>query len=201
MPARPTPTPLAVKADDATALEARAVALLGLGRAEEALASFARITPQARTAAISSWMGAVQLYLGRAAEAETLLRDAVANGSGDEREFALLWLYLAAERQGGRGREAIAEHVDATDAKKLTGAMLRHLVGTFDRDGLLRQAAEKPAMERLNLAEAHFFIGQRLLAQGQRDDALRHFQRAVDTGATPYREVSFARLELMRAAK
>ena len=56
-------------------------------------------------------------------------------------------------------------------------------------------------MERLNQAEAHFFIAQRLLAQGQRDEALRAFQRAVDTQATPYREVTFAKLELQRAGR
>ena len=32
-----------------------------------------------------------------------------------------------------------------------------------------------------------------------RDKALRAFQRPVDTQATPYREVTFAKLELQRA--
>jgi lipoprotein NlpI len=54
-------------------------------------------------------------------------------------------------------------------------------------------------MERLNLAEAYYFIGQRLLTQGQRDEAQRWFQRTLDTQATPYREVTFARMELQRA--
>ena len=38
---------------------------------------------------------------------------------------------------------------------------------------LLKQASAAPDMERLNLAEAHFFIGQKLLLQGQRDEAMR----------------------------
>lgn len=192
---------LAIQPESTEALDALAVALLGAGKAEEALATFARITPATRSPAVASWMGSINLLLGRPAEAETLLRDAVANGNGDEREFALAWLYLAAERQGGRGKAAIEEHVDGTDAKKLTGTLLRFLVGSLDRDALMRKANEKPDMERLNQAEAHFFIAQRLLAQGQRDEALRAFQRAVDTQATPYREVTFAKLELQRAGR
>jgi lipoprotein NlpI/transglutaminase-like putative cysteine protease len=190
---------LAIKPEDPEALDALAVAQFGEGKAEQALATFARVSPQARSAAVTSWMGQVQLYLGRAAEAESLLREAVANGTGAEREFALIWLYFAAEQQGGRGQAVIAEHLEGTDAKKLTGAILRFLAGRLDRDALLRLASEQAKMERLNLAEAHFFIGQRLLVQGQRDEALRWFQRSVDTQATPYREVTFARMELQRA--
>jgi len=146
-------------------------------------------------------MGSIHLLLGRPAQAELLLRDAVNNGNGEAREFALAWLYLAAERQGGRGKAAIEEHVDSVDAKKLNGALLRYLVGSIDRDALVRRADENPEMERLNQAEAHFFIGQRLLAQGQREEALRAFERVVDTRATPYREFTFAKLELQRAGR
>jgi lipoprotein NlpI len=93
----------------------------------------------------------------------------------------------------------VDEHVDGTDPAKITGALLRYLVGRIDRDTLLRQAGENKALARLNLAEAHFYIGQRLLLQGQREEALRAFQRVVDTQATPYREWAFAQLELRRA--
>ncbi len=192
---------LAIQPDDSGALEAHGVALLGQGRAEEALARFARITPGARPAAVASWMGQVQIYLGRDAEAETLLREAVAGGSGEGREFAMLWLYLAAERQGGRGQSAVDEYVEATDPQKLPGALLRHLLGRIDADAVIKLASAAPEMARLNLAEAHFFIGQRLLLRGQRDEALRAFQRALDTRATPYREFIFAQLELQRAGR
>ncbi|KPF47906.1 hypothetical protein IP80_13060 [beta proteobacterium AAP65] len=192
---------LAQRPDDAEALDARGVALAGAGRAEEALASFARITPAARPASAASWMGSLQFTLGRPAEAEKLLREAVANGTGEGREFALLWLYLAAEAQGGRGAAAVDEHIEATDPQKLPGALLRFLLGRIDRAALLKQASAKPEMERLNLAEAHFFIGQKLLLQGQRDEAMRAFQRCLDTGATPYRELSFARMALQGAAR
>ena len=192
---------LAIRPGNEDALEALAVAQLGAGQAEEALATFARITPESRSPAVSNWMGSIHLLLGRPAQAELLLRDAVNNGNGEAREFALAWLYLAAERQGGRGKAAIEEHVDSVDPKKLNGALLRYLMGSIDRDALMRRANENPEMERLNQAEAYFFIGQRLLAQGQREEALRAFQRVVDTRATPYREFTFAKLELQRAGR
>jgi lipoprotein NlpI len=192
---------LAVQPGNEDALDALAIAQLGAGQAEEALATFSRITPETRSPEVSSWMGSIHLLMGRPAEAETLLRDAVNNGNGEGREFALAWLYLAAERQGGRGKAAIDEHVEGVDPKKLTGALLRYLVGRIDSDALMRRANEDPEMQRLNQAEAHFFIGQRLLAQGQREEAMRSFQRVIDTRATPYREFTFAKLELQRAGR
>lgn len=189
---------LRIKPEDSDALDALSVALLGLGEPEQALSSFARISPQARPAEVAAWMGSIELFLGRAAEAETLLRDAVARGSGEGREFALIWLYLAAERAGGRGQAAVQEQIDSVDESKLTGALLRYLVGRIDRDALLRVASAKPERERLDRSEAHFFIGQKLLTQGQREEAARWFQRSFDQGAVPYREHTFSQLELKR---
>jgi lipoprotein NlpI len=56
-------------------------------------------------------------------------------------------------------------------------------------------------MERLNLAEAYFFIGQRHAALGEGDEALKWYERVLQTRAVPYREMTFARLELQRAKR
>jgi transglutaminase-like putative cysteine protease/lipoprotein NlpI len=190
---------LAIKATEAKALEARAVALLNQNQLEESLATMARITPEARAADISSMMGALQQHLGRHAEAERLLRHAVDNGSSELREYAVLWLYLAAESQGGRGFAAVQTQLDTADCQKLTGALLQHLAGRLDAEAVLKVARVKPEMERLNMAEASFFIGQRLLVQGKREQALPWFKRTLETGATPYRELVYAQLELARS--
>lgn len=192
---------LAVKPDSVEALDAKAVALFGQGRAEEALATFERVPEASRSAGIASWMGAIQLYLGRPAAAEALLRSAVSGGTGDEREFALIWLFLAAEQQGGRGRAAVEAQVEGVEAQKLTGAILRYFVGQLSQEALLKRASASPEKERLDLAEANFFIGQRLLAQGAQDRAVEWFRRTVETGAVPYREVTFAKLELARRGR
>lgn len=190
---------LSINPGHAEALEVRGAALLGLNQPEAALAALQRSDPATRSASTSNWIGAIQLLLGRAADAEATLREVVAKGSGEEREFAAIWLYLAAERQGVKDRSGLAELVSAADPAKWTGALLRYLAGGMDRQSLLKRASEKADMERLNLAEAYFFIGQQQLAQGQRDEALKWFQRTVDTRAVPYREVTFAQFELQRA--
>ena len=183
--------------DDAgAALEARGVALVGLGRLEDAVAVFQRQAEQGSTR--GSWLGLTHYLLGNFERAEVVLRDSAANASGEARHFTLLWLYLAAERQGGRGKAAIAGDLDAADASQWGGALLRYLGGSLDRDGLLKLAREKPETERLRLAEAYYFIGQQLVAQGRRADALPWFERTVATQAVPYREFTLAQRELKR---
>ena len=184
------------------AVEARAVALFGLGRGEEALGVFQTLADRTGRSGARTWLAHALFHLGRHDEAEKLLRDVIDSAGGPEREFALIWLYLAAERQGaGRGKAAIAPHLDSVEPDKLTGALLRWFAGTLDRDAVMARARARPDSERLDTAEATFFIGQRLLAEGQRDEALRWFERTVQTRATPYREVTVAALELARAGR
>jgi lipoprotein NlpI len=190
---------LAIDSTVEDAVEARGVALVGLGRLDEAFDTFKTLdTSSDRRTSARKWQAAVEVHRGRYAQAESLLRDVIANGSGDDRDFALLWLYIAAEHQGGRGKAAIAPHVDAADPKKLVGALLHFLDGRLDRETLLQRAKENAEMERLNLAEAYFYIGQQLAARGQREEATRWYTRTVETKALPYREVTFAKLELQR---
>jgi tetratricopeptide (TPR) repeat protein len=181
------------------ALEARAVSLIGQGRLDEAVEALRKLDATPRRLAAVKWLAAVEVHRGQHSAAEPLLREVIANGSGDDRDFALLWLYVAAEHQGRRGKAAIAPYVEAADPKKLVGAMLHYFDGRLDREALLQRAREDATMERLNLAEAYFFIGQQFAAQGQPDEARRWYSRTVETKALPYREHTFARLELQRA--
>jgi lipoprotein NlpI len=180
----------------AAALEAKGVALVGLARPADALTAFNQ-QAQLGTGA-GNWLGTTHYMLGDYARAEAALRDTAANASGEARQFTLLWLYLAAERQGGRGKAAIADDLAAADASKWSGALLRYLGGSLDRDALLKLAREKPETERLRLAEAYFFIGQQLAAQGRRGEALPWFERTLTTQAVPYREFTLAKWELKR---
>ena len=151
-----------------------------------------------RRAMATKWLAAIELLRNRPAEAEKFSLTAVETSGGDDRDFAVLWLYFAAEQQGGRGKAAIAPYMAQTDVKKFSGALLHFLDGRIDRDALLKLAKEKPEMERLNLAEAHFYIGQQAAVRGQREEASKWFTRTVESEATPYREVTFARLQLQQ---
>lgn len=192
---------LAIRAEGeegSAALEAKGVALVGLGQPTEALTAFNQQAQQAGSG--GSWLGTAHYMLGDYASAEAALRDSAANASGEARQFTLLWLYLAAERQGGRGKEAIADELAGADASKWSGALLSYLGGSLDREALLKRAKEKPETERLRLAEAYFFIGQQLAAQGRRGEALPWFERTLTTQAVPYREFTLAQWELKRGA-
>jgi len=192
---------LEIEPETGDALEARGVALIGLNRPGEALQAFQAMGKLPQQASAGSWVGATHYLLGDYAQAESALRDTMSDSSGDAREFGLLWLYLAAEQQGGRGRQAIADDLAAADAKKWPGALLSYLGGSLDREALLRVAREQPEQERLRLAEAYFFIGQQLVAQGRRGEAMPWFERTLATQAVPYREFTLAQLELKRGIK
>ena len=189
---------LAVDAALEDAQEARGVALVNANRLDDAFGVFNAMEKGNRRAMASQWLAAIELLRNRPAEAEKFSLTAVETSGGDDRDFAVLWLYFAAEQQGGRGKAAIAPYMAQTDARKFSGALLHFLDGRIDRDALLKLAREKPEMERLNLAEANFYIGQQAAVRGQREEAVKWFTRAVESEATPYREVTFARLQLQQ---
>ena len=190
--------PLSAQASEL--LYARGLALLSLGRAEEAVAAMRSAREPGSRSFVIKGLGNAQYYVGRYAEAEASFREAALESSGDDRDFALIWLYLAAERNGGKGRDAIAQFVDQTDGERWPGAVVHYLAGRVSQDELLRSARKDKQMERLNLSEAWFYVGQQLLLTGDAEGARRMFQRTVDIGALPYREHAFAQIELKRAA-
>lgn len=180
---------------------ARGLALLSLGRPDEAVSAMRQVKEPANRAFITKGLGNAQYYQGRYAEAEASFRDAVDDTTGEDRDFALVWLYLSAERNGHRGRAVLAPYVDQVDATRWPGAVIHYLAGRTSQDELLREARKDKQMERLNLSEAWFYVGQQLLLAGDADGAQRMFQRTVEIGALPYREHAFAQIELKRAGR
>ena len=190
--------PLSTQASEL--LYARGLALLSLGRTDEAVAAMRSAKEPGAQSFVTKGLGNAQYYLGRYADAEASFREAAQESSGEERDFALIWLFLSAQRNGGKGRDAIAPFVGQTDGERWPGAVVLYLAGRVSQDDLLRSARKDKQMERLNLSEAWFYVGQQLLLTGDAEGARRMFQRTVDIGALPYREHAFAQLELKRAA-
>ncbi|HEX6016564.1 MAG TPA: hypothetical protein VFZ28_00540, partial [Burkholderiaceae bacterium] len=180
-------------------LQARGLALLSLGRADEAVAAM-RTAAEPGGNLVVKGLGNAQYYQGRYADAEASFREAAQTSSGEDRDFALIWLFLAAQHNDGKGRDAIAPFLDQTDGQRWPGAVVHYLAGRLSQDDLLRSARMDKQMERLNLSEAWFYVGQQLLLTGDAEGARRMFQRTVDIGALPYREHAFAQLELKRAS-
>jgi lipoprotein NlpI len=190
--------PLSAQASEL--LYARGLALLSLGRTDEAVAAMRSAKEPGGRSFVTKGLGNAQYYLGRYADAEASFREAALESGGEERDFALIWLYLSAQRNGGNGRDAIASFVDQTDSQRWPGAVVHYLAGRVSQDDLLRSARKDKQMERLNLSEAWFYVGQQLLLTGDADGARRMFQRTIEIGALPYREHAFAQIELRRAA-
>lgn len=191
---------LAILPEHGPAHTGRGVALMGLTRYADAVAAFeaAARAPQGNTA--DYWLGLAQLYADQPERAARTLRDYHRDASGPARDFAGIWLYLVTERlRPGEGRTLFSED-DLSDS---SGAgfgrqLLRHVTGRIDQDSLLAQARKSESMERMNLAEAYFFIGQLLVARGQRQEAAGWFEKVLETRALPYREFSLAQGELRR---
>jgi len=179
---------------------ARGLALLSLGRADEAALAMLSIKEPVNRAFVAKGLGNALYYQGRYADAEASFREAAQDSGGEERDFALIWLYLSAERNGGKGRAALAPYVAQVDADKWPGAVIHYLAGRKSQDDLVKDARRDKQMERLNLSEAWFYVGQQMLLAGDPEGARRMFQRTVEIGALPYREHAFAQIELKRAA-
>lgn len=181
------------------ALEARGVALLGLDRTPEALDAFQQRQAQGASSANGLWLGIAQYMNSDFASAEQTLRTQLGDTGGEERSFTLSWLHLAAERQmRGRGVQLLSDELGSEDRQKWPGVLPHYLQGNVSEDALLKLARSDAEQERLRLAEAHFFIGQKHLIQGRPAEARRAFELALATKAVPYREVTLANLELKR---
>ena len=73
------------------------------------------------------------------------------------------------------------------------------LEGRIDQEELLRSARhEDRGIERDNLAEAYFYLGQKALLEGRREEAARRFEESVEQGVTPFLEHKRALQELAK---
>ncbi|MEO8153373.1 MAG: hypothetical protein ABI605_09915, partial [Rhizobacter sp.] len=191
---------LAASPDGAYSNYTRGLALLSLDRADEAVTAMQQFKNPNSRAFLDRGIGGALYYQGQYAQAEQSFRQAAQDSSGDDRVAALTWLYLSAERTGGKGKATLRPYLASVDKSAWPGALVHYLAGNASQDDMLKVARQDKRMERLNLAEAYFYVGQQMLLSGQAADARRMFQRTVEINATPYREHSLAEVELKRAA-
>jgi len=179
-------------------LYARGIALLAADRPADALAAFA-LAQNHSPSELQRATGITQVYLGQPDAARQRLADVVEDAVGSERDNDLLWLWVAAEHaRRDSGKAALAPYLDTVDATRWPGVLVRHLAGQASVEDVIRDARKDARMERLNLAEANFYLGQEALVLGNAAIARTLFQRTLAIGATPYLENMLARLELDR---
>jgi lipoprotein NlpI len=178
----------------------RGLALLAMGRPDDAVTAMRQFKNPASRITLELGIGGAQYYQGQFAQAEQTFRDAAQDSSGNDRVYALNWLFLATERSGGSGRAALKPWLGSVEKDTWPGVIVHYLAGQATQEELLKLAREDGQMERLNLTEAYFYIGQQLLLAGRNEDARRMFQRTLDLNGTPYREHALAEMELRRVA-
>jgi lipoprotein NlpI/transglutaminase-like putative cysteine protease len=129
---------------------------------------------------------------GAAREFQRTVDDA---GNTVQRGYGLVWLALSTRRAGAD----LAPVIAAASADRLPTDWPRPLVdfalGRLTADALLDEA-KKGRQAAEQTCEAQYFMGERQDAEGDRRQAKRHWQRALDTGVTEFIEYSLARLRL-----
>jgi transglutaminase-like putative cysteine protease len=171
--------------------------LLALGNSKEALVA-ARQPIASNNDKNDYWPSLAEYYLGDKAKAIDLLEKYSREATGEAREFAKLWLYLIAEStQKGAGSTRLqSADFEALESAGFGRQLIRYVSGRMSQDELIIAAKKKKSDERLNLTEAYFFIGKRLILDGKPQEAKSWFQKVLEIKATPYREYALVPLEL-----
>jgi lipoprotein NlpI len=179
---------------------AMGISLMGLARVPEAIVAFEQAHKLRSNEQSDSWIAIAHYYANNHAKAEQYLKDIRPQVSGISKEFTNAWLYLSAEQQQrGRGLDMIPSDERASaESAGFPREIVRYVTDQIDQTELLRKARENKSMERLNLAEAYFFIGKKLQLSGQHEQAREWFQKVTAINALPYREHSLALIELGR---
>lgn len=165
------------------------------GRYDEALFDYEKVMEQApdhADAAIGH--GVLLIYQGIYANAAQDFDRAFNVASDDLRPYAFLWLATAAARAGTLDRTDLEKKAAELNLTPWPGVLARHLLGRVDINTLMKEAedGERDA-RRQKLVVAHYFLGEQALAEGNLASAQDHFEKALMTGMTDYRQYDAAR--------
>jgi lipoprotein NlpI len=100
---------------------------------------------------------------------------------------------------GQKGREALLEHAAKLDLQKWPGPVIAMYLEKISTEALwnaTRDANQKTQTERE--CAANFYIGEYLLLQNLKDQAVQRFQAALATRQTTLVEYASAKAELNR---
>lgn len=138
-----------------------------------------------------------RFYQGRFATAVPDLAKAVQLEPADL--YGAIWLFLARTRAGQSGRDELKSKTTKNDMRAWPGPVVSLYLGTVTPQAVLDAAVDQePQKQREKLCEAYFYVGQHHLIRGRRDEAIRMFRAAIDTGVTTCIPYVGAKAELKR---
>ena len=114
--------------------------------------------------------------------------------------YRSLRLYLARSRSGIDARDDLVRATATEfDPEIWPGPIVVMYLGQIGSQAVLDAAADpNPRRQREKQCEAYFYIGQQLLIQGNKSQAVKMFQAAVATGMSNFIEYDGAKAELKR---
>jgi lipoprotein NlpI len=115
--------------------------------------------------------------------------------------YALLWRYIMQVRSGGGGDAAnnLERWTKDKDFSEWPGQLIWLYRGQVSVQEALRAADDSnPKRQREKKCEAYFYIGQLLLTQGKKNEALKMLRAAAATNVTDFVEYEGAKVELKR---
>ena len=170
----------------------RGAARLALGDGAGATSDWARARETAPTLIWTEWYPATGDFLaGRYAAAAATFERVAKTEAGFAP--APVWAHIARRRSGGGGE------VPTPSTREWPAPVLDYFAARLSGEQLLSLAAEdRKSGDARRIGEAHFFMGQKALIDGDRASARNHFQRAVAVDAPRHVWKMAAERELQR---
>jgi lipoprotein NlpI len=143
--------------------------------------------------------GMLYYYQARYKQAKDDFESGVSLAKVEDAPYGMLWLYMTLAKLGADGKTALADYAVDHDLKQWPGAAIELLLEKKTPQEVLAAAAnEDKKKERLQLCEAHFYVGQYHLLGGDTAKAREAFEKVLDTKVREYLEYQYAAIELER---
>jgi len=181
-------------ADAHAALAVNALARKQFDAAEQAASKALRLAPSDTS---PRYTRAYSYYYRQQYEdARNELQDILRSRSEVERSYAALWLYMAEQRKGADGVQAIKRYTPSGNKPAWPYPVLRVFNGSMSVEQADAETRDGKYNDPAKQCELYFYVGQKFLLNGDQAKAREYFQKSVDTGVTEYTEYSFAKREL-----
>jgi lipoprotein NlpI len=113
--------------------------------------------------------------------------------------YALLWRYIMQARSGGDALNPLERWTKDKDFAEWPGQLILLYRGKISAQEALKAADDSnPKRQREKKCEAYFYIGQLLLTQGKKNEAIKMFRAAAAANVTEFVEHEAAKIELKR---
>ena len=112
--------------------------------------------------------------------------------------YLALWRYIAEARAEKPTTEILTFALERIDPGRWPAAIIRYFLGDASGDEIIAAAIDNPTGATGRLCEAYFFLGQAALILGDKTEAQRLFNAALNTAAVRYTEYAGAKAELAR---